>query len=149
MKIIGIRCGKDQVQWAVLEGESRDALTILGQGQPTAPVGERSEQLAWVRREVLEVFNRHHPDLATVRVVEGGGQGAPNLGRAEVEGVVQAALAEAGLNVKRLYAVSLRAAFSARTKAELDMATASHPCVTQVPKVRREVIVAAVAGFPA
>ena len=63
-----------------------------GRWQP--PGVHRGDQLAWALKEVLELLERHALEAAAVRVAEPGGQFV-SLGRAEVEGVVQEALASA------------------------------------------------------
>jgi hypothetical protein len=72
MKVIGIRCTKDQLQWVVLEGSTRGDAQVVAYEEAQAPAGDRSDQLAWMRLELLEVLKAHQPDRASLRVAEAG-----------------------------------------------------------------------------
>jgi hypothetical protein len=149
MKVIGIRCTKDQLHWVVLEGATRADAVVLEHQEPKAPAGDRAEQLGWARKELLEMLTRHTPVQVCLRVAEGGQNVAASLQRAEMDGVVQATVSERGIPVWRLYSATIRSAFSARKKVDLEAATAAVPCVATSVKVRREQVVVAVAAFPA
>src|SRR6478752_5062138 len=103
-RVLGVKCSKDSLDWAVVEGVERG----------TATAGGRGDQLVWVRREVQELLHRFGVAEVVVRVVEPGGQGN-SLPRAEVEGVVQEGVAALGVTCRRVLAVSMRSAFAART----------------------------------
>ena len=111
MAVLGVRCTKDKLDWAVLDGNDRSSATVVEHRQVTVPAGDRPSQLVWVRREVIELLERHAIDVGAVRVAEGGGQSV-SLGRSEVEGVVQEVLASAGVAVVRHVSSSIRSAFS-------------------------------------
>ena len=83
-----------------------------------------------------------------MRVVEPGGQGN-SLPRAEVEGVVQEAVAALGVACRRVLAVSMRAAFSARNGAQLQEALAALSVVASTPKTRQDSVTAALVAIKA
>jgi Holliday junction resolvasome RuvABC endonuclease subunit len=147
MKTLGLRCTKDTLDWAVLEGSGRSDATILEQRRVPAPPGGRGEQLAWVRLEILALVDRHTPSQAAVRVVEGSGMGS-SFGRAEAEGVVQECLAAKGVPCKRMVSASLRSAFGAKNKDQLAEIQDAVPCIATTAKTRREPVAAAVALLP-
>ena len=105
------------------------------------------DQLAWARKEVLELLERHTVDAAAVRVAEAGGRSV-SLGRSEVEGVVQEALASAGLSPARHVAVTIRGAYGARNNAELEPALSAIPVIRGTGMSRRDPVVSAVALLP-
>ena len=148
MKVIGVKCGKEQLQWAVVEGTSRGDAAVLDYAETPAPPGDRAQQLEWCRKEITELVIRHTPDSASIRVAEAGQNPSAALGRAEMDGVVQAAFAAASVPVRRYYGASVRSAFEARTRPDLEAATSAVPCVAANAKVRREQIVVAVATLP-
>jgi len=111
--------------------------------------GDRAEQLGWTRRELREILVRHTPELACLRVAEAAQNAASSLSRAEMDGVVQATLAEIGIPVRRFLAVSVRAAFRAKRSVDLEAAIETIPCVAATAKSRRDQLVVAVAGLPA
>jgi hypothetical protein len=95
MLVVGVRCTKDKPDWAVVQGHERASASVVEHHQVTIPAGQRGEQLAWVRKEVQELLERHAVEGVAVRVAEGGGQSV-SLGRSEVEGVIQEGFASAG-----------------------------------------------------
>lgn len=148
MVVVGIRCTKDKLDWAVLDGPDRQSAMVVEQRQASVPNGGRGAQLVWVRREIEELLERNAVDAAAVRVAEGGGPSV-SLGRAEVEGVVQEALSAAGVEPARHVAASIRAAFQAKTNAALGPALSALPIVVGTAATRREPVISAVALLPA
>jgi len=147
MLAVGVRCTKDKLDWAVVDGARRASASLIEGRQVTIPAGQRGEQLAWVRKEVLELLERHAVEAAAVRVAEGGGQSV-SLGRSEVEGVVQEALASGGVFPARHVAVTIRGAYSARNNTELGSALEAVPAIKDTAASRREPVVSAVALLP-
>ena len=149
MKVIGIRCTKDQIQWVVVRGESRGEAVVLDHDEATAPVGDRAEQLAWASKELIEVLGKHQPERVSLRVAEAGQSvSAAILLRAEMDGVMQAAASSRGLTVQRFSSATIRSTFSAKNKIELDRVMAGIPCVAAMTKSRQEQTVVAVAALP-
>lgn len=148
MLAVAIRCTKDKLDWAVVDGACRVAARIVEQRQVTVPAGNRGDQLAWVRKEVLELLERHVVETAAVRVAEGGGQSV-SLGRSEVEGVVQEAFASGGVTPARHVAATVRGAYGARNNAALAPALDVIPAIKATAATRREPVVSAVALLPA
>jgi hypothetical protein len=147
MLVVGVRCTKDKLDWAVVDGADRASASVIERRQVTIPARHRGEQLAWVRKEVLELLERHAVEAAAVRVAEGGGQSV-SLGRSEVEGVVQEAFASGGVSPARHVAVTIRAAYGARNNSELGPALEAVPAIKDTAASRREPAVSAVALLP-
>lgn len=147
MLVLGVRCTKDKLDWAVVQGDNRASASVVEHRQVSIPAGHRGAQLAWVRKEVIELLERHIVDAAAVRVAEGGGPSV-SLGRAEVEGVVQEAFTSAGLSPARHVAATLRGAYGARTKADLDSRLKAVPAIAGTAGSRQEPIMSAVALLP-
>lgn len=150
MRVLGVRCSKDSIAWVVLEGLNRsDANLIASEEAPVAPKGispdVRAAQLLWVWKETAEIVGRTGVDSAGIKVNEAATGGAA---RCEVEGVVQAALADAGLTVKRFKAASFRSAFKAANKNEVAANAGAYPAVANSAKIRHEQIMVALAAFP-
>lgn len=147
MIVLGVRCAKESLDWAVVKGDRRGNASVVEQRKVAIPGPSRGDQLAWVRREVLELHERHAPDAAAVRVAEPGGQSV-SLGRAEVEGVVQEALASVGLSPIRHVAATIRGIYGARDRPEVESVLSSIPVIDGVATSRREPVVSAVALLP-
>jgi hypothetical protein len=147
MIVLGVRCAKDNLDWAVVDGAQRCRAAVIEQRKVAIPVGQRGDQLAWARKEVLELLERHAVEAAAVRVAEPGGRSV-SLGRSEVEGVVQEALASAGLSPVRHVAVTIRGAYGARNNAELAPALAAIPVIEGIGVSRRDPVVSAAALLP-
>jgi Holliday junction resolvasome RuvABC endonuclease subunit len=145
--VLGVRCAKENLDWAVVEGDQRGTSSVAEQRKVSIPDGQRGDQLAWVRKEVMELLERHALEAAAVRVAEPGGQSV-SLGRAEVEGVVQEALASAGLAPVRHVAATIRSIYGARSKPELASALSAIPVIEGIGTTRREPVVSAVALLP-
>ena len=148
MLTLGIKCSKDTLDWAVVQGSTRSGATEIDDGKATAPAGDRGAQLVWLRREVLELLERHPAEQVALRVAESSGQSL-SLERVEVEGVVQEAIGSLGLTCHRLYAATLRSKYSARNAAALEAAYASEPLIAAKAKTRRDPLVVALAVLPA
>jgi len=103
--------------------------------------------LAWVRKEILELLERHAIQAAAVRVAEGHAQSV-SLGRAEVEGVVQEAFASGQVAPIRHFAATVRGAYGARNNVELAAALEAVPAIKGTAMSRQEPIVSAIALLP-
>jgi hypothetical protein len=142
-----MKCSKNKLDWAIIEGDTRGSASLVDSRLVTAPEGDRGTQLTWIRREVHELLDRHAPSAVVLRVVEPGGKGN-SLPRAETDGVVQEAVAERQLVCKRLVSVSLRGTFGAKNGPELEVAVGRVPVVASTPKTRRDPVIAAVSALP-
>jgi Holliday junction resolvasome RuvABC endonuclease subunit len=147
MRTVGVRCTKDRIDWAVVDGDQRSSASLVDRDLVSIPPGERGEQLAWVRKEVQELMERFAVDAVAIRVAESGGQSV-SLGRSEVEGVVQEAFAAGGACPTRHVAASIRGAFRAKTKKALEPLLEAVPLVAATPATRREAVISAVALLP-
>lgn len=143
---LGVKCSKDTLDWAVVVGDDRGSAMIVDSKRVTAPGAARGQQLVWVRKEIHELLRRYAVGAVVLRAAEPGGRGN-SLPRAEVEGVVQEAVAAAGVSCRRVVAVSMRAAFSAKNGAQLEAAVMAIPIVAATPKSRRDPVTAALVAF--
>ena len=147
LKVLGIKCSKSELGWMVLEGSSRSDASVVAHDQAKAPPqADRAETLAWARKELLEVIEKHHPDAAALRGTEGQNG---SFQRAEMDGVVQATLYEQDIPVHRLLAVSIRSKFKARNNPALEVAVKELPAlITKTTKAQKELLTVAAAIFP-
>ncbi|ETB30447.1 hypothetical protein [Mycobacterium avium] len=147
MKVLGIKCSKTGLGWVVLEGTSRSDAAVIVYDQATAPPkADRAETLAWGRKELLEVIEKHHPDAAALRATEGQNG---SFERAEMDGVVQGVLYELDIPVSRLKAVTIRSKYKARNKDALEAAISELPALTEkTTKAQRELLAIAAAVMP-
>ncbi|WAC93482.1 hypothetical protein [Mycobacterium sp. Aquia_213] len=147
MKVLGIKCSKTGLGWVVLEGTNRSDAAVVICDQATAPPkAERDEILAWGRKELLEVIEKHHPDTAALRATEGQNG---SFERAEMDGVVQATLHNSDIPVSRLKAVTIRSKYKARNNDALEAAVSELPAVTdKTTKAQRELLTVAAAILP-
>ena len=130
---------------------------MFGREERLASALERTQQLGvdifldCGRRDlvnaVLELLERHSVEAAAVRVAEAGGRSV-SLGRSEVEGVIQEALASAGLPPTRHVAAAIRGAFGVRNNAGLEPALMAVPAIDSTGSSRREPVISAVALLP-
>ena len=147
MKILGIRCAKDRIIWALLEGASRDDAHVTKYATSSAPPLDRGYQLAWIRKEVNEILNQSSPDHIALRIVDAGGKGN-SLPRAETEGVIQEAIATRDIPATRYYSATIRGKLSAKKSADVIEAIAALPEVSATPTARRDPVLAAFLTFP-
>lgn len=146
MKVLGVKCSKSGLAWMVLEGSARRDAAVAAYDQADAPPkAKRPETLAWARKELLEVVEKHHPDAVALRATEGQGG---SFERAEMDGVVQASLFELDIPVHRMKAVTIRSKFKARDNAALEVAGSKLPALAdQTSKARRELFLTAAGIF--
>ena len=146
MKILGIKNGRDSLNWVVVQGSTRSDAVVLAYHEVTAPSGDRPDQLAWLRREILEMVTCHGVDGSSLRLAEAGMSGAPNFGRAEMDGVVQATLADQKVPLKLYKSATVRSAFG-KSKAIAEAAQNGLPSVSASAKTRRDQLIVALAQF--
>lgn len=145
MKIIGIRCSKNALDWAVVEGSDTASATFTEREKATAPTNlSRAEELLWARKEVLELVARHKPDAVALAPVEPGAK-TVSAARAEMDGVAQEASASTATPCHRMLAATIRGAFKARNGQELTQALDLAPALEEIPMSRRSSAVAALA----
>jgi Holliday junction resolvasome RuvABC endonuclease subunit len=128
MEVLGIKCSKAELGWMVLEGTTRANATVVACNRPKVPSGERGEQLAWVRKELLEAIAKYGPDAAALAMSEGQSAIAD---RSQMDGVVLATLYEKQVAVTRLRSASLRSRYWVKNKDELKAAVEALPACTQ------------------
>ncbi len=146
--VLGFKCSKDALEWAVVDGQDRGSARVLDSNKASIPSdSSRGFELVWVRNEVLELVARWSPASAVVQATESRGP-IVQPARAEVDGVVQEALASTGLTVTRLLTTGLYGKFGVRKKEEFTAATASLSAVTQTPKARHGSLLAALSLLP-
>jgi hypothetical protein len=91
MAVIGFRCWGDKLAWIVLDGTVR-VPAVVDHGHANVPANStRAQQLAWLRREVIDVARAHDVNRAFLREVEGMARGAGTTTRYECHGVLQEA----------------------------------------------------------
>ena len=148
LRVLGIKTARSEIDWVVLEGRDRQAAEVVDAGRSRVPAGhERSDELSWIRREVIGLLDKHEPDAVAVMTTEPGGQNV-SVHRAEVDGVVQEACASAQRSVRRLVAASVRSSFRVRSRADLDEALETVPALYGVPKSRQAPVVSALCAMP-
>ncbi|WP_145814653.1 hypothetical protein [Kribbella amoyensis] len=147
MRVLGLKLSKNKVVWSLVEGPSRVDAKVVTHGATSAPQGDRGAELVWLRQELLELLDKHSPDLVAIRVADPGGQGN-SLPRAEAEGVAQEAIASTGSEVRRFYAATVRASFSVKNAADLDAALKAVPATAATPVSRRDPATVAIACLP-
>jgi hypothetical protein len=142
LKVLGIKCSKRELGWMVLEGSGRADVDVVDADVASAPPGDdRAAILAWARKELLEVIDKHHPESAALRATEGQ---SGSFQRAEMDGVVQATLHELDIPVARLVAASIRSRFKARNNEALEAAVTNLPAFTEkMTKAKKELLTVA------
>ena len=90
MKSIGFRSWKESFAYVVVMGTLQSP-TVLKHKVVKAPgKSSRPQQLAWLRKEIHELINRHKPDRALLKIQEKNTK-QKILERAEFDGVIQEA----------------------------------------------------------
>jgi Holliday junction resolvasome RuvABC endonuclease subunit len=148
MRILGIRPTKDKLMWALIEGTCREDAVSLRHATLSAPIGDRGQELVWVRQEIHELLDQWKPDRVAIRVADPGGK-ANSLPRAETDGVVQEAVAAKGVPFRRFHGATVRASFSAKTTIDFKAALSNIPLTASTPTSRIDPVAAAVAELPA
>ncbi|MDR6546568.1 hypothetical protein J2810_002627 [Chryseobacterium rhizosphaerae] len=91
MKSIGFRCWKDKFSYVILEG-TQESPSIISENHLTLPKGSnRAEQLAWFRKEILELMDTNNIDIAIFKETEIISR-TKEPQRGELEGILQEAI---------------------------------------------------------
>jgi Holliday junction resolvasome RuvABC endonuclease subunit len=146
MKVLGIKCSKQALGWIVVEGTTRADATVVACEHPRVPSGDRGEQLAWVRKELLEAITTHTPDVAALAMSEGK---SAIIDRSQMDGVVLTTLHEKQIACKRLFSASIRSKFSVQKIEEVKPIVAALPaCTPKMTAAEKELLTVAAAIFP-
>ena len=90
MKSIGFRSWKDTFAFVVVKGTIQTPQIVEKKVVKAPGRFTRAMQLAWLRKEIHELLNRHKPDRALIKIQEKNAR-LKVLERAEFEGVIQEA----------------------------------------------------------
>lgn len=146
--VLGVKCSKDGLEWAVLDGQDRRTVAMLElQRAQVPPAQDRGQELVWVRNVVLALVTRFGVAEAAVQATESRGQTVLPA-RAELDGVVQEALAFRGVPVTRLVTTSLHSRYGVRKKDDFNTKTAELPIVAGTAASRQAPLLAALALLP-
>jgi len=55
MRVAGVRCTKDKLDWAIVDGDDRTSAAVIEQVLVNVPSGHRGDGLAYVRKEVWSI----------------------------------------------------------------------------------------------
>jgi hypothetical protein len=149
VKVIGFRCAKSSVSWAVVEGDSRSTAVVAERKVVTAPLDTREAQLAWVSMEVRGLLDRFAPARAAIQA-PGGAQGGLSdslAQRIEVDGVVRCVLGIHAVPTESIKPQSMPKTFGT-TKVEFEAVLGAIACVGATPKTHRDPVVLAVSQLP-
>ncbi|MEG0984222.1 hypothetical protein [Algoriella sp.] len=91
MKSIGFRCWKDKFSYIILSGTQENPI-IISQNHLSLPKSSsRAEQLAWFRKEILEIMDTKNIDAAIFKATETISR-TKEPQRGELEGILQEAI---------------------------------------------------------
>jgi hypothetical protein len=146
MKVLGIKCSRAELGWIVLEGNTHSDATVVECERAKLPPSERGEQLAWVRKELIEAIAKHTPDVAALAMSEGK---SAIVERSQMDGVVLATLHDKQIAATRLFSASFRSRFSVQKKEQVGAAVAALPaCTPTTTAAQKELLTVAAAIFP-
>jgi hypothetical protein len=145
VKVIGFRCTKDSISWAVVEGAQRIDTVVIERQVATAPHDTREMQLAWVAKEVREILTKFTPSGAAILAAGGarGGLTDSLVQRIEVDGVVRSVLGECSIPAKSVKKQSICTEFGVK-RSEIDNLLADISCISTTPKTHQEPVILAV-----
>ena len=148
MRVLGIRCHSDHVDYAVVDGATRANAHLVEQEKLKYPAHlARPEELAWLRREMEELARRMRPDAVGLASTPPGAQRV-SVTRAESDGIVLEIFAALKCTVQKMLNPTLRAAFGAKNNAQLDSSLGSFPAMDGVASSRSEPVAVAIALLP-
>lgn len=145
VKVIGFRCTKDSISWAVVEGAQYIDAIVIERRVAAAPRDTREKQLAWVAKEVREILARFTPDGAAILAAGGarGGLTDSLVQRIEVDGVVRSVLGACSIPAKSVKKQSICTEFGLK-RSEIDSFLADISCISTTPKSHQEPVILAV-----
>lgn len=149
MKVLGIKCFKQELGWIVIEGTTRSDASVTAYQRvkaPAAGAGEGpGEKLVWASNEVLEAIETHKPSVAALSMSEG--QSALTE-RSQMDGVVLATLYTKQITTDRLFFATIRSKFSGLKKDEIAKEVALFTAAIDTSKERRDLLTVAIAVLP-
>lgn len=141
---MGLESKKDGFDWVIVDDSERSARITNGQASPPAH-SSRREILHWAYQEVTELVRTRKVESAVLKKAEAGQSlRSAILERAEIDGVIQAALEAAGVRVVALPWISIAKALNHRNKSELLEAIAEDSRAAGIPKARHGSVASAV-----
>ncbi|MBI2169374.1 MAG: hypothetical protein HYU28_07730 [Actinobacteria bacterium] len=130
-----------------LDGTPDDPVVIEHHHLDAPKHETRPRQLAWVRNEVIEIVGRVRPSVVAFKAAEATAR-SRDLGRAEVEGVLQEALASLELDPLRRTKRQLKSDLNFERNAKYVISVVEGIGALQgLPKNRHEAAAAALAAL--
>jgi hypothetical protein len=110
MQSIGIRCGSDGFWFVVAVGTRGEPELVLAEPRKCPHDMTRACSLNWIRKEIQGVLALYKAKSCRLKAVEPfAPKNVATLHRAEVEGVIQAAIYDSGCkDIKNLYKSQLK-----------------------------------------
>lgn len=145
-----MRSYRNKISWALVEGASKPAATLVVHHSDEAPAGTRGEQLKWVHDEVTDLINEHQPDTVVLCPTEGSTVSNALLERSQVDGVILEVAHSMGKTPLAKKAATIRATYGAANNAALPGAVNAFPAINGIPAsaARREPTIAALTALP-
>jgi hypothetical protein len=144
MSVVGFRCSKDALACVVLDG-TRDEPHLIEHHHIRVPKGSRGDQLVWVRKEVQEILHRTRPTAVAFKATEPIAR-TKDMGRAEVEGVLQEGVRDVGLDPARRTWAGIKADLGFDPPARY-LPTVLEGDLAALPANRREAALAALSAI--
>jgi hypothetical protein len=150
MRVLGLRSYRNELSWAVVDGNSRATAVLVAHHLDSAPAGTRGEVLRWVRNEVTGLMNDHAPDAVVLCLAEGQQLTNATVERAQVDGIILEVTHSLGVAAIGKKSATIRSNFGANTKAALNAALGELAVTSDIPPTakRREPTVAALSEIP-
>ena len=150
MKVLGLRSYRDKIAWAVVDGASRAAASLVASHTHSAPDGTRGEVLRWVRDEITDLVNQHQPDAVVLCCAEGQTANNALIERSQVDGVILEVAQSLGSHATAKKSATIRSDFGAQNNAALISAVNALPAIVGIPPTaeRREPAIAALSRIP-
>lgn len=151
MFVLGVDSLKAGFFWVVLKGEQRAHATVVNQGTARAPGSyHRAKALHWIQQELGEIIAPRRINETVLKRAELGQSGGQSiLERAEVDGVVQAAMEQNGSSIAAIPWATLRVRLGASNKADALLKLRESSLGSQVLIARHTALGAALSGLPA
>lgn len=159
MRSIGIKAEQKGLHWAIIEG-TKNTWHVIAHAKYTFPKSLNHSQRALnLFGRITSLVEQHSPSCCAIQIGEtfykdpaippNGKKLAAVMGRARVEGIVIAALASKGVDVSLIQKAQLKARTGTkRIQSYIDSGQFREIDASNVPKIRRAAVAAAVSCLP-
>lgn len=108
MRVAAFECAGEEFVFVVLEGSQTAPCVIVNETRKSPSNSDRPEKLQWLRKEVMAILDKYHPDCAAYKAAQSMPGRSAGQERCQFEGVMVEAAASHSKGFKLLGLITVQ-----------------------------------------